>query len=220
MPALPLLALLTGHLLSEVQLIHKRAAEILRFTIQVLVPVGIVAGVIVSKNPSLTLKETVTFIAFLYSLYFFFAPKFKVTYLVVLISTLMLIFRAFYSSYYYPIAQLKYPPVRETARQIAQDSQGFELYTKTKYLQLCFYVETARDQILPFSPNPPPEALFLSQKREGYVLKEYKLGKRRFYLCSYGIKSLPPGKRDKGELQQQSRERQSHSKEKGESLQG
>lgn len=220
MPGLPLLALLSGHLLSEAQLIHKRAREILRFTIQLIVPVGIVAGVIVSKNPSLTLRETVIFVAFLYSLYFFFAPKFRITYIVVLTATLMLIFRAFYSSYYYPIAQLKYPPVRETAQQIARDSEGFKLYTKTKYLQLCFYVERARDEILYFNPRPPEESLFLSQKREGFVLKEYQLGKHRFYLCSYGVKSLPERRQSEEERGQQSPERRNRSKGKEESPQG
>jgi len=220
MPALPLLALLIGQGLSEVKVVHKRAKEILRFTAQVIVLVGIVGGVIASKNPSLVLKETITFIALLYGLYFFFAPRFNVTYIALLVATLMLILRGFYSSYYYPIAQLKYPPVREVAGQIVEDSKGYELFTKTRYLQLCFYVERGRDEILKFSKNPPPEALFISQKREGNVLREYPLGNRKFYLCSYGVKSLPVERQSQGELEPQSHERQNHSKAKGESPQG
>ena len=192
MPALPLLAVLLGYYLANYTFVHKRAKEIIRFTAELTVPVAIVAGILVSKNPALVLKSTLEFILVLYVVYFFFLPKFRVeiTYAVVLFSVLMLLLRAFYSSYYYPIAQLKYPPVRQVAARIAADSKGYPLFTKTTYLQLCFYVEKERDAVLRFTPSPPPNALFLTQKPEGYTLREYKLGKRKFYLCSYGITSL------------------------------
>jgi 4-amino-4-deoxy-L-arabinose transferase-like glycosyltransferase len=192
MPALPALALITGYYLQESKVLHKRAKEIVKFTAQIIVLLGIVAGVVATKNPSLTLQCTVTFLLFLYALYFLFIPRFNFTYSALLIALLMLILRGFYSSYYYPIAQFKYPKVRETAKEIGQLTKNYPLYTKTTYLQLCFYVEEARDAVLPYSPKPPAKALFLSQRREGHVLKEFKLGKHRFFLCSYGVSSLKP----------------------------
>ena len=191
-PALPLLSVVLAYYLIDYQIVHKRAKEIVRFTAELIVPLAIVVGIIVTKNPSLILKSTVEFIFILYAIYFLFLPRFNFTYVVILISVLMLIFRGFYSSYYYPIAQFKYPPVREVAKQIVKDSAGYPLYTKTTYLQLCFYVERGRGEILRFSPKPPERALLLSQKPEGYVLKKYSLGRHRFYLCSYGISSLRP----------------------------
>ena len=219
-PALPLLALLSGKLLYSQVIIHKRAKEIIRFTSQLAVPVGIVAGILATANPSLILKETVIFIGFLYGVYFFLAPRFEITRVVFLWALLMLVVRGFYSSYFYPVAQYRYPPVREVAEQIARDTEGFNLYTKTRYLQLCFYVERDRDRILRFNPHPPADSLFLSQKREGFTLKEYSLGKHRFYLCSYGIKSLPGRRQSQEEPGRQKPGKQSHSKEKGESPQG
>ena len=192
MPALPLLAVLLGYYLSDFTVIHKRAKEIVRFTAELIVPVAIVAGVIVSKNPSLILKSTLEFLAVLYAVYFLFLPRFNFTYVVVLVSVLMLIIRGFYSSYYYPVAQLKYPPVREVAERIAEDSRGYPLFTKTTYLQLCFYVENSKGEVLRFTASPPKNALFLSSRPECNVLKEYRLGKHRFYLCSCGITSLKP----------------------------
>jgi len=220
MPALPLLSIVIGALLGEVQILHKRAKEVLRFTAEVVVLVGIVGGVIASKNPSLTLKETLIFIPFLYGVYFFLAPRLNITRVVFLWAVLMLIFRGFYSSYFLPIAQYKYPPVREVAEEIVNDSKGFKLYTKTKYLQLDFYVERGRNEILKFTENPPADSLFITQRKEGNVLKEYKLGKHTFYLSSYSIRELPT-KRQSGEgLQKQNPEKRNRSKEKSESLQG
>ena len=220
MPALPLLALYLGALLRDAQILHKRAKEIIRFTSQLIVPVGIIGGVVLSGNPSLVLKETVIFIALLYGIYFLLAPRFEITRVIFLWALLMLIFRGFYSSYFYPIAQYKYPPVREVAREIVEDSQGFKLYTKTKYLQLCFYVERGRDEILRFTRKPPKEALFLSRRREGNVLKEYKLGRHTFFLCSYGVKRLPEKRQSEEGFEKQSPERRNHSRVKGGSPQG
>jgi len=191
-PALPILSLLLGYYLSDFQFVHKRAKEIIKFTAELIVPVGIVVGIIVSKNPSLVLKSTLEFLIILYAVYFLFLPRFNFTYAVILFSVLMLIFRGFYSSYYYPIAQLKYPPVREVAAQIVKDSTGYSLFTKTTYLQLCFYVEKGRNEILRFNPRPPQNSLFLTQRPEGNVLREYSLGRHRFFLCSYGVSSLKP----------------------------
>jgi len=215
MPALPAGALLLGVLLKDAVVLHKRAREVLRFTAQIIVLIGIVAGVAVSGSPSLTLKSTLTFILFLYGVYFLLAPRFNFTYTVALWALLALIFRGFYSSYFYPIAQLKYPPVREVAAQIVADSSGYSLYTKSRYLQLCFYVERGRGELLKFSPAPPREALFLSQKREGNVLREYILGRRKFYLCSYSVRSLQGKIGAEEGLLKRSPERQSRSKEKG-----
>jgi len=220
MPALPLLALYLGALLRDVQILHKRAKEIIKFTSQLIVPMGIVGGVVLSGNPSLVLKETVIFIALLYGVYFLLAPRFEITRVVFLWALLMLIFRSFYSSYFYPIAQYRYPPVREVTREIVEDSRGFKLYTKTKYLQLCFYVERGRNEILRFTRKPPEEALFLSRRREGNVLKEYRLGKRTFFLCSYGVKNLPERRQSEEELEKRSHERRNRSREKEESPQG
>ena len=194
MPALPLLAVLLGHYLADYTFIHKRAKEIVRFTAEVTVPLAIVAGIAVSRNPSLVLKSTLEFIFILYAVYFLFLPRFKInfTYAVVLFSVLMLLLRGFYSSYYYPIAQFKYPPVRKVAAEIVKDSRSYPLFTKTTYLQLCFYVEKGRNAILKFTTSPPPDALFLTRRPEGHLLKEYKIGKHTFYLCSYGITSLKP----------------------------
>ncbi len=191
-PALPLLSVILAYYLVDYQIVHKRAKEIVRFTAEIVVPLAIVVGVIVTKNPSIILESTIEFIFILYAIYFLFLPRFNFTYIVILISVLMLILRGFYSSYYYPIAQFKYPPVREVAGEIVRDSAGYPLYTKTTYLQLCFYVERGRNEILKFNPKPPEGALFLSQRPEGNVLKEYRLGRHRFYLCSYGITSLKP----------------------------
>ncbi|WP_457679476.1 ArnT family glycosyltransferase [Thermovibrio sp.] len=220
MPALPLLSLFLGSYLYDKEVIHKRAIELLRFSAELIVPLGIVAGVIITKDAHLILKETVIFITFLYATLFLLAPKLDIRKVVILSALLMLILRGFYSSYYYPIAEFKYPPVRKVGREIAKDSKGFKLYTKTKYLQLCFYVERDRNEILRFTKNPPSDSLFLSQRREGFVLKEYKLGRHEFFLCSYGLKSLSP-EREGGEGQKkQTRGRQNHSKEREESLQG
>ncbi|WP_457754967.1 ArnT family glycosyltransferase [Thermovibrio ammonificans] len=219
MPALPVLALYGGWLLSESKVLHKRAKEILKFTAQVIVLVGIVAGVVATKNPSLTLQCTVTFLIFLYALYFLFIPRFNFTYTVILVASLMLILRGFYSSYYYPIAQFKYPPVREVAAQIVKDSAGYPLFTKTTYLQLCFYVERGRNELLRFTEHPPKESLFLSQRPEGHVLREYRLGRHRFFLCSYSIGSLKPQQSGEGK-RRQTPEKRSRSGQKGESLRG
>ncbi len=183
-PALPLLAVFLGYYLSDYRLIHKRAKEIIRFTAEIIVPVAIVVGIVVSRNPSLILKSTLEFLVILYAVYFLLLPRVNFTYVTVLFSLLMLILRGFFSSYYYPIAQLRYPPVREVAREIVKDSRGYPLYTKTRYLQLCFYVEKWKNSILKFSTSPPANALFISRRPEGHVLKEYKLGRHRFYLCS------------------------------------
>lgn len=191
-PALPLFSLILGYYLSDFQFVHKRAKEIVRFTAELIVPIGIFVGIIVSKNPSLILKSTLEFLIILYAVYFLFLPRFNFTYVVVLVSILMLIFRGFYSSYYYPIAQLKYPSVREVAAQIVKDSKGYPLFTKTTYLQLCFYVERGRNEILRFNPGPPKNSIFLTRKPEENVLREYSLGKHKFFLCSYGISSLKP----------------------------
>ncbi len=214
MPALPLLALVLGYYLLEHQLLHKRAKEIVRFTAELIVPVAIVVGVIVTKNPSLILKSTVEFLIFLYAVYFLFLPRFNFTYSVVLFSVLMLIFRGFYSSYYYPIAQFKYPPVREVASSIVRDSKGYPLYTKTTYLQLCFYVERGRNEVLHFSRKPPRDSLFLSESPEGHVLRVYTLGKHKFFLCSYGVISLKDQSVSEAQ-KRHSHEKQNHSKEKG-----
>lgn len=211
MPALPLFAVFLGYFFSDYQILHKRAKEIVRFSAEIIVPLAIVIGVIVTKNPSLILQSTVEFLIFLYVVYFVFIPRFNFTYVIVLISLLMLMLRGFYSSYYYPIAEYKYPPVRKVASEIVKDSSGYRLFTKTTYLQLCFYVERGRDAILRFIKTPPPDALFLAQRREGHVLKSYRLGKHTFYLCSYGISSLRP--RGSGEGQKRrSHEGRSHSK--------
>ncbi len=200
MPALPLLAVLSGSYLSEFQILHKRAKEIIRFTAELTVPVAIVVGIAVSRNPSLILKSTLEFLVILYAVYFFFLPRFKFnfTYVVVLFSVLMLLLRGFYSSYYYPVAQFKYPSVRKVASKIVKDSEGFPLFTKTTYLQLCFYVEKGRNSILKFTASPPENALFLSRRPEAHVLRTYSLGRHTFYLCSYGITSLKPQEPLKG----------------------
>ncbi len=190
MPALPLFSVILSQFFLKEKLIHKRAKEILRFTVEILAPLGIVTGVLITRCPSLILKETLIFLIFLYGIYFFFLPRFNFSYLVILISILMVILRGFYSSYYYPIAEYKYPPVRITAKQIAKDTEKYKLFTKTTYLQLCFYVEKYKNKVLYFVESLPKDSLFLSQKREGNVLKEYNLGKHRFFLCSYGIRSL------------------------------
>ena len=219
MPALPLLSIILSQALSEKQLIHKRAKEILKFTSELIVPIGIVAGVILTKNPSLILRETVIFLIFLYGLYFFFIPRFNFSHVVVLTTILMLIFRGFYSSYYYPIAEYKYPPVRETGKKIAADTKNYRLFTKTAYLQLCFYVEKFRNRVLKYSKNPPKDSLFLSTKREGHVLKEYRLGKHTFFLCSYGISRLER-KQDGEGPRKQVHERHSRSSPKSGSPRG
>ncbi|MEO2082540.1 MAG: glycosyltransferase family 39 protein [Desulfurobacteriaceae bacterium] len=183
MPALPLLALYIGEKVASVQVVHKRAKEILRFTVQFIVIVGIVAGVFVTKNPSFVLQNTVVFLAFLYGIYFFFVPRFNFTYLVPLVGVLMLIFRGFYGAYYLSSASFRYPPVREVAREVADLTVGKPLFTKVKYLQLCFYVEKYRDKPLPYSSSPPEGSYFLSGRKEEEVVKEIELGRHRFYLC-------------------------------------
>ncbi len=209
MPAFPLLSLILGELLKSRKLLHKRTVEIIKFTFQLIVPLGIVAALVATKSPSFTLKITLPFVLFLYGVYFFFVPKFNHTYLVVLISTLMLAFRAFYSSYFLPIAQFNYPPVRKVASSIVKDSLGYPLFTKTKYLQLCFYVERGRGEILKFTAKPPLNSLFLSQKPEGRVVKSYRLGKHRFFLCSYGAPL-----KEEGAVEKPSGGTSNHSKER------
>lgn len=197
MPAFPLLSLVLGELLKERKVIHKRAVEIIKFSFQLVVPLGIVVALIATKSPSFTLKITLPFVLFLYGVYFFFIPRFNHTYLILLVSTLMVAFRAFYSSYFLPIAQFKYPPVRKVASSIVKDSSGYPLFTKTKYLQLCFYVEKGRGETLRFTPKPPLNSLFLSQRPESKVIKSYRLGKHRFFLCSYGTPLKERGELEK-----------------------
>ncbi len=213
MPALPLFATLLGYYLSNHTILHKRAKETIRFIAELIVPLAIIVGIVVSKNPSLILKSTLEFLIILYTIYFFFIPRFNFTYVVILVATLMLILRGFYSSYYYPIAQQKYPSVRKVALEIVKDSSGYPLYTRTSYLQLCFYVEKGRMEILKFSSSPPYDSLFLSQQPIGNVLKEYSLGNKKFYLCSFGIKSLTPQEAEE-EPEKHSPGKQNHSKVK------
>ena len=200
MPILPLLAVLLAVWIGEIRFVHKRAKDILRFTVELLVPIGIVAGVVATHNPSFILKQTILFLIFAYLFYFFFMPRINYTPVVVLFALLMLLLRGFYSSYYISVAEYKYPPVREVAREIAELTKDHQLYTKTKYLQLCFYVEKYRDRILPFSKNPPKDSLFLSSRKEGNVLKEFPLGKRKFYLCSFSLKTISDKTSEEGAL--------------------
>ncbi len=184
MPALPMLSIVVAALLKDFTILHKRAKGILQFTMEIIVPVGIVAGVIYTHNPSFILKETLLFLLFGYLFYFFFLPRINFTKLVVLVSLLMLLARGFYSSYGVSIAELKYPDYRGAARKIANCTKDYPLYTKTKYLQLCFYVEVYRDRILKYDENPPKGSFFLSEKPEENIVKTFKIGKRTFYLCS------------------------------------
>ena len=200
MPVLPFLAVLLAFWLGELSFVHKRAKDILRFTLELLVPIGIVAGVIATHNPSFILKQTIFFLIFAYLFYFLFMPRINYTPVVVLFALLMLLLRGFYSSYYLSVAEYKYPPVRKVAEEIAELTKDYRLYTKTKYLQLCFYVEKYRDRILPFSKNPPKDSLFLSSKREGNVLKEFTLGRHRFYLCSLSLKTISDKTSEEGAL--------------------
>ncbi len=201
MPALPILSIIVAVLLKDFTILHKRAKGILQFTMEIIVPVGIVVGIIYTHNPSFILKETLLFLLFGYLFYFFFLPRVNFTRLVVLISLLMLLARGFYSSYGISIAELNYPNYRETAREIANCTKSYPLYTKTKYLQLCFYVEIYRDKVLTFKEEPPKESLFLSEKLEGNVLKDFHLGKHNFYLCSYSLKALKiPGRTSDAEV--------------------
>jgi len=190
MPAFPLLAVVASETVGSSSVSLRKSKELVRFTVEAAVPLGILLGIAFSGNSYLILKLTVFFILFLYPAYFGFLTRFEFTQTVKLVAALMLVSRGFFSSYYYPIAQYKYPKIKEVARQIARDSKGFPLFTKTHYLQLCFYVEKYRDEVLKFEPNPPFNSLFLSQRPEGKVLKVYKAGKHKFYLCSYGINSL------------------------------
>jgi hypothetical protein len=102
----------------------------------------------------------------------------------------MVLLRGFYSSYYLSVADYKYPPVRKVAKEISEITKDYPLYAKTKYLQLCFYVEKYMDNVLPYFSKPPENYLFLSEKPEGNVLKEFSLGKHKFYLCSFSIETI------------------------------
>ncbi|GAB6075561.1 hypothetical protein JCM12825_04390 [Desulfurobacterium crinifex] len=190
MPILPLLAILIAVYLKEKFFLHKRAKSILQFTMELLVPIGIVAGVVATHNPSFILKQTIVFLIFAYLFYFFFLPRINFTPVVILFALLMVLLRGFYSSYYLSVADYKYPPVKEVAKEIGEMTKDYSLYAKTKYLQLCFYVEKYRDKVLPYSPKPPEDSLFLSEKPEGNVLKELSLGKHKFYLCSFSIETI------------------------------
>ncbi|ADY72787.1 glycosyl transferase family 39 [Desulfurobacterium thermolithotrophum DSM 11699] len=190
MPLLPLLSILIAVYLKDKYFIHKRAKNILQFTLELIVPLGIVVGVIITGNSSLILKETIIFLIFAYLFYFYFLPRINFTPIVILFALLMLLFRGFYSSYYLPIAESKYPPVREVAKEIADLTKEYPLFTKTKYLQLCFYVEKFKNSVLPYSSKPPKDSLFLSERPEGNVLKEFSLGKHKFYLCSFSIERI------------------------------
>ncbi len=190
MPIFPLLAILIAVYLKEKFFLHKRAKSILQFTMELLVPIGIVAGVVATHNPSFILKQTIIFLIFAYLFYFFFLPRINFTPVVILFALLMVLLRGFYSSYYLSVADYKYPPVKEVAKEIAEITKDYPLYAKTKYLQLCFYVEKYRNKVLPYSSKPPEDSLFLSEKPEGNVLKEFPLGKHKFYLCSFSIETI------------------------------
>ena len=190
MPILPFFAVLIAYLLKEKSILHKRAKKSFQFFLELSVPILIVLGVIISHNSSLILKETIAFLAFSYFFYFYVLPKINYTSLIVFTFFFMLLLRAIYSCYFIPIAELKYPPYREKGRIVAELTEKYPLYTKTKYLQFCFYVENFRNKILKFSPYPPKESLFLSEKKEGNVLYRVKVGRKKFYVCSYSLKSL------------------------------
>ena len=113
-------------------------------TLRSLVPIGIIAGVVATHDPSFILKQTIVFLIFAYLFYFFLLPKLDFTPVVILFALLMVLLRGFYSSYYLSIADYKYPPVKEVAKEIAEITKDYPLYAKTKYLQLCFYRNFAR----------------------------------------------------------------------------
>ena len=199
-PALPMLSLVIAYALKEQVILHKRAKKSFQFFLEISVPVLIVAGVIISHNSSLILKETIAFLAFSYFLYFYVLPKINFTNLVTFTFLFMVLLRGIYSCYYIPIAQLKYPPYRAEGKKVAEITKDFSLFTKTKYLQFCFYVETFRDKILKFTKHPPKNSLFLSEKPEANVLYTAKVGKKTFYVCSYSVKELKiPGKTSEAE---------------------
>ncbi len=190
-PALPMLSIVLAYILKDFVMLHKRAKKSFQFFLEISVPILIVAGLVVSHNSSLILKETIAFLAFSYFLYFYVLPKINFTSLVTFTFLFMVLFRGIYSCYYIPIAQFKYPPYRAEGKRVAEITKSFPLFTKTKYLQFCFYVETFRDKILKFTDNPPKTALFLSEKPEANVLYTAKVGKKKFYVCSYSVKKLP-----------------------------
>jgi 4-amino-4-deoxy-L-arabinose transferase-like glycosyltransferase len=187
MPAFPLFAVVISYLLAGYEIDVRKSGRIFRSVVEIVVPIGILLGLLFSKNSYLTLGSTLTFLLFLYPVYFVFMSKFNFGQVVKLVALVMLILRGFWSCYYYPIAEYKYPKVRRIAKEIVKDSKGYPLFTKTFYLQLCFYVEKYGNKILKFTQTPPVGSLFISQKPEGEILKVYRLGKHTFYLCSNSL---------------------------------
>lgn len=190
MPIFPLLAIVTAVYLKDRVVSHMRAKSIFQFVVELLVPIGIVAGLVTAHNSSLILKDTIVFLVFAYTFYFFILPRIDSTPVVMLLGLLMVLLRGFYSSYYLSIAEYKYPPVRNVAKKVVEMTNNYPIYSNNYYLQLCFYIENYSNRVLPYASKPPKNALFLSEQPDGNVLKEVSLGKHTFYLCSFNIKRL------------------------------
>jgi 4-amino-4-deoxy-L-arabinose transferase-like glycosyltransferase len=189
MPVFPLLSVVTALLLEDFGLRFTKARALLKSSVQLSVPAGILACLLATGKPPFVLACTFTFLIFLYPFYFLLTRRLNLKSGVVTVALLMLLSRGFFDAYYLPTAELKYPPVKEVAKEIAELTRGHRLYTKTKYLQLCFYVELERGEILRYTPSPPPGALFLSEAKEGKVLKSFRLGSHTFFLCSFSARS-------------------------------
>ncbi len=185
MPLFPFISIVFAYILSDVYLEHKRAKKIVQASIDILLILGIMFGLLVMGDNYHLVIYTILFLALSYFIHYYVFKRVEGNNLIVLISLVFLLIRGFYSAYYTPIAAFKYPDVRGVAREIVEEVKGRRLETKVKYLQLCFYVEKFYGKPLRFNSHPEKGVVFLSGKPEGKVLREFVLSKHKFYLCSF-----------------------------------
>ncbi len=186
LPIFPFASIVFAYYLKDFKIDAKRAFSIVQFLSDILLFSGIGFGLWFTRSGSLTLRVTIYFLLVTYLIYFYVMYKVRISRLTLFVALLFVIFRAYYSSYYISIGTYLYPSYRRAAMEISKLTKGKELYTKTNYLQLCFYIEKFRDKILPYRESLVKGKIFLSSKVEGRVLKSFKLGKHRFYLLRAG----------------------------------
>jgi len=183
LPLFPFIAILFSAILSEVEIDRKRAEKIVQALLDLLLILGILSGLIIMGDDYHLVIYTILFLLVGYFIRFFALKRLNGGNLIILTALSLLLLRDFYSSYFIPIAQFRYPKVREVARRIAEDTEGMNLETTTSYLQLCFYIEKFRGKPLKLVKVPEKGSLYLSMELCKKALKEYKLGKHSFYIC-------------------------------------
>ncbi|SNR69944.1 ArnT family glycosyltransferase [Desulfurobacterium atlanticum] len=185
-PIFPFISIIFSSILYEKTVNFKRGVAFMQFLMDVLLFIGIIGTIWLTLRTDIALNATIFFLIVAYFVYFYFMKRIDVTNFVLILGCAMLIVRGFYSSYYLSVAEFKRPNYRKVSMEIAKLTQGKSLYTITPDTKIGFYVEKSRQLPLPFKNYRaiPVNALFISENSpKGKVIKEFKLGKKTFYLC-------------------------------------